>query len=205
MNHDCPCDPCNRPTVPGWAICKHHGWTLERALAETPALARQLELTITRQAAAGARNGSRSAEKPLAYDPTASEALAVLRSTLVGWVRDLQPDLALQPADTLGAIAIWLLRHHGALVVHPAAEQAVDEITAATANGWRAIDRRDRARFHLPDACPECGAQLRAVLHDTDDPRPNLVWCTGEEPHRYEPHQWLRLGQRLGYGREVAG
>lgn len=200
---DCPVDPCNRPAVPGWVICRHHTWTMQRALAETPALARELDLTITRQTSVGARTGPRSSGIPLAYDPAASEALAVLRSTLLGWVRELQPDVYRQPPGTLDAVGMWLLHRVGDLVVHAAAEQAVEEITAATANGWRATDRRVRVRVVLPDGCPECGAQLHAVLHDIGDPRPNLVWCLGEQQHRYEPHQWLRLGHRLGYGREV--
>lgn len=200
MSDDCPCDPCNRPTVPGWTICRHHSWQLERALAETPALVVELDLTITRQTSTGARTGSRSTSRPLPLDLAASEAYAILRSTLNAWTAELHG-----PTSTLPRIGRWLLAHHHQLVTHPAADQAVDEITAATRNAWHTTDRKLLARVTLPDPCPDCGAPLHAVLHDLGDPRPNLVWCNGPEPHRWEPVQWLRLGHRLGYGREATG
>lgn len=200
---DCPCDPCNRPRHPNYTICSHHAWLVERALAETPALARELDLTITRQTSTGARTGSRSTGRPLPLDLAASEAMAVLRNTLTGWVREIAPEPHQQPADNLNAIGRWLHNHHHDLVVHHAADQAVDEILAATRNAWKTTDRKILARVQLPDPCPDCGARLQAALHDVGDPRPNLVWCDGVEPHRWEPVQWLRLGHRLGYGREV--
>lgn len=196
---DCPADPCNRPAVPGFTLCRHHAWLLERALAEAPALARQLDMTITRQTSVGARSGSRSTSRPLPLDLAASEALTVLHHTLAAWVREL----GYRPRGSADVLGRLLLHRHHQLVVHPDAADAVGEITAATANGWRCTDRKPLARVILPDPCPDCGAALHAVLHDIGDPRPNLVWCLGVETHRWEPVQWLRLGHRLGYGREV--
>lgn len=108
-------------------------------------MADELDTTLSRQTASGQRHGARSTEKPLAFDYGASEAIAVLRNTLVGWVRDLEPDPGPghdRPADRLDAMALWLLARIDALRTHPAAEEVVGEIGAAVANCTRAIDRR---------------------------------------------------------------
>lgn len=199
---DCPVDPCNRPTVPGWTICRHHSWTLEQALAETPALLRELDLTLARQRGNVAGQGSRSADKPLPYDLNASRALWLLRNTLTSWARELQ--LVVLSIDTTEAIAHFVLAHHHQLIVHAQADQAVDEITTATTEGWRIVQPNTRGRIPLPDLCPEpnCSQPMWATMHDVGDPRPNLVWCEATpERHEWRPEQWLRLGHRLGYGR----
>lgn len=191
--------------TPDWTICRPCAADLERALAETPALVEELDLTLTRQTGTGHGVGARSSEHPVVFDPRASAVLGDLRAVLVGWVRDLEPDPTYHPADTVGAMARWMLGRRGQVVVHPAAGDIVTELLEVTRRGWRLIDLAPRTRVNLHDPCPDCGAGLRATMHDVDDPRPNLVWCLGEARHRWEPMQWVRLGQRLGYGREAAG
>lgn len=201
---DCPVDPCNRPTHPGWTVCTHHSWVLERALAETPALISELNTTLARQRGNTAGHGSRSADKPLPYDTRASSALWLLRNTLTSWATEL--GLTIRDRHTTTAIAQALLAHHPHLVTHPQAGDAVDEITTATREGWRIVQPSTRGRIPLPDPCPEpsCGHPMWATMHDLDDPRPNLVWCDNpEQRHEWRPEQWLRLGHRLGYGRSA--
>lgn len=197
----CPLDPCNRPNHPGWTICTHHAWTLEQALAETPALVHELHTTLARQRGNTTGHGARSADKPLPYDTRASEALWILRDTLAGWAVEMH--LTVQPRHTTEAIGRALLAHHLHLVIHIDAGQAVDEITTATREGWRIVQPSNRGRISLPDPCPEpdCAHRMWATMHDVDDPRPNLVWCDAPERHEWRPEQWLRLGHRLGYGR----
>lgn len=201
MSDLCPVDRCDRPRHHDQSICGQHSWELKRNLAELPALADALDTFLARQRGQGvSRLGGTGDEQPLPYDLAASDAITLLRATLVGWVRDLQPDPTLHPRDNLGSIGRWLYAAHHNLVIHAAAEQAVDEIGYACRVSWRAVDLAPRTRVDLDDPCPDCGAQLRAVLHDVGDPRPNVVWCLGESAHRWEPQQWLRLGQRLGKG-----
>lgn len=141
----CPVDGCSRPAHPDWTICGVCAFDTEKALGDVPALAEQLDISLARQGANGARNGSRSSEKPLPFDLKASEALYLLRNTLVGWVRDLAGNEGLHarwyPDDTLPAMSAWLLMRRMRLIAHPAADQAVGEILFAVGQCWRVVDR----------------------------------------------------------------
>ena len=154
---------CGRPS-PSSVICSHCSWLLERELGDVGALgqhlAAELDVALSRQVRIGGGSGGRrSAEKPLPYDATASEALAVLRSTLVAWVRVLaeeSPDVK-WPADTLDSMAAWLLSRMPELASHEAAAEAFDELTSAVANARRAVDRpvsRIFAGICGQDGCP---------------------------------------------------
>lgn len=145
MSSLCPHDNCARPIHDGWTLCDQHAWEMERNLGDIPALAAELDTTLSRQTASGQRHGARSSDKPLAFDYGASEAIYVLRNALVGWVRDLEPDPTPGrdwPADRLDAMATWLLGRIDQLRTHPAAADAVGEISAAVRECTRAIDRR---------------------------------------------------------------
>lgn len=137
---------CGRPS-PSSVICSHCTWLLERELGDVGALgqhlAAELDVALSRQVRIGGGSGGRrSAEKPLPYDATASEALAVLRSTLVAWVRILVDDESQPwPADTLDGMAAWLLARSSEIASHEAAPEAFDEITSSVANARRAVDR----------------------------------------------------------------
>ncbi len=187
----CPVTACDRPTHPGWAICRPCSAQLHDALDGIPALQLDLDTTLAGLNGQGG-GGSTNAETPLPFDYRASEAGWVLRNTLVGWVRDLEPDHTGHPAHTTPAMAAWLVERFGALLVHPAAGEVVEEITAAVAAGWRAVDIPAERVFlgrcpqcHLADVhaapgalevtCRECGAThgvealrsaLRAALDD---------------------------------------
>lgn len=141
QDYTCAVDGCDRPAR-DWTICTTCSATLERDLAEVPAYRAELETTLTRQAVMGERSASRAAETPLPYDPNAAEALDVLRSTLVGWVRlAVEDDQADWPEDTLDAMATLLLSRLGWLRTHKAGHEAVDEIGAAMALVRRRVDR----------------------------------------------------------------
>lgn len=135
---------CGRPS-PETTICSQCAWELERDLGDVGAvgqhLSAELDVALSRQVRIGGGSGGRrSAEKPLPYDATSSEALAVLRSTLVGWVREIVDDSP-WPADRLDSMAGWLLARMPVLVVHKAADEAFEEIGSAVANARRAVDR----------------------------------------------------------------
>lgn len=201
MTSLCPVAGCDRPRVPDWAICRQCAWLLERALTDAPALADELDLTLSRQRASANNGAGRSADKPLPFDTHASLALSTLRQILLAWARQLQVRLYL--TDTTQDIARFLLARHHHLIVRIDAHTAVQDIGAVCREGWRVVQPNSRGRIALPDPCPEtgCGARLWASMHDVGDPRPNLVWCEGPQRHEWRPEQWLRLGHRLGYGR----
>src|SRR3954469_11779790 len=82
----CPVATCDRPRPGNAHICGACAGQLERDLGDIPGLVDQLDVTLSRQASGGAGGGS---ERPLPFDPRASEALDGLRTTLVGWTRVL--------------------------------------------------------------------------------------------------------------------
>lgn len=170
-------------------ICHTCAGQLTRDIAELPALLDDLAITLSRQARIGSRNGkARAAERPLPYDLRASEAGDVLRSTLVGWVRELYDGVELWPTDSLHAMALWLHVREPRLLNHPAAEEAVDEIGAATQLA-RCVTDRPLAKvyagpcdadgcdgelyakpFDADVACPECG-----ITHAVDERREAML------------------------------
>lgn len=163
----CPVARCAQPTHPGWAICKPCAAGLQKALAEVPALTTELATNLARQSTHGGHNGPRNAERPLPYDRHSSEVAWILHNTLHAWIRDLETHTDRHPIDTMTALAGWLLGHFGRILVHDQAEQAVEEITAATTLAWRTIDNRPERVFL--GACPTCGlADIYATLGATN-------------------------------------
>lgn len=148
----CPVDRCDRPRRGDQQICGACAGQLARALGDIPMLATQLDISLSRQTSNS--GGGRSAETPMPYDLRASEAAYILKSTLVSWVHAIsEQDNLAQPADTLEAMARWLLARHAALCGYPAAEEAVDQICAAVRNAERAIDRPAERWFAGPCSC----------------------------------------------------
>lgn len=140
--------------MPGTSqICGACAGELARALADVPWLAAQLRVSLTRQTSRS--TGGRSATVPLPYDERAREAAFVLRSALVGWVRVLADPDDQSPDDDLAAMAGWLSSCHGALIRHPAAEEAHGEITEAVRQAERAIDARAERWYAGPCQCGE--------------------------------------------------
>ncbi len=140
---------CGRP-VQDATICQGCSTRLERALDDIPALVQDLEVTRSRQSRTGGQGIGivvRGAERPLPWDQRASEATAVLRSTLIGWVRVVLDGGAARPRMLAGqewriaVMARFLLAHHERLRQHPDAVAAVDEITHAVDNARHVTDR----------------------------------------------------------------
>lgn len=126
----CPVSRCDGVRHQGWSICKPCADQLRKNLAEAPAIDRELEISGARLRSNAPRDSSGSSESILPYRPDASEARDVLRSTLAGWVREL--DGVLIPGTSLvQAMSLWLLGRHNALIVHNLAHEAVEEIAAA--------------------------------------------------------------------------
>lgn len=152
----CTVDKCNEPahSGAGWTICSHHGERLAILLGDVPAVVEELETSLSRQTASGTSSGSRGSEKPLPFDVGASEALAVLGSTLRAWA--LEFDAEARPMVIVG-YSRWLLHHVDRMRCYVIACDAFDEIEAAVGACWRAVDRR-ASRIYLgqcyAEGCP---------------------------------------------------
>ncbi len=197
---------CGRP-VQDATICSTCTDDLERDLLAVAIFRDELETTLSRQAVMGERNGGKSAEVPMAYHPGASEALDVLRSTLVGWVRiAVEEDGADWPENTLDAMADLLACRLNWLRRHQAAPEAVDEIHAAVSLARRMVDRPPPRWYAGP--CHEdfqgspCAGQLYARPGATE-----VVCPTCEAIHDVAARRdWLRqsVKDHLGTASEIS-
>lgn len=196
----CPVEGCDRPRRGDENVCGACSGQLARALGDIPALTRELDTTLSRQASS--TGGSRSAETPLPYDPRASEVGYVLRNTLVEWVRAVSAQTHsnyIWPRETTTSLARWLLARHKDLCAHPSAAEAVDEIGAAVRAAERIIDRPAERWFAGP--C-DCDARLYAA------PGAPTVTCRdcGSRYDVAERRAWLMdaCEDQLAYGALIA-
>lgn len=151
---------CGRPVADAF-VCRACIDALAVALGDTPALAGELETTLTRQARIGEPAGRPGGETPLPFHHPASEAGWVLWTTLVAWTRAIHTPGESWPDDAPVAMARWLLARVNRIRAHPDGGQAVDEITAAVAIAWRVIDRPPRRWY--AGRCDTCGEHLYAA------------------------------------------
>jgi hypothetical protein len=189
---------CGRPTRDTLLLCNGCLWALECDLGDVAWLDEQLELVLSRLAVVGEHNGGRSAETPMPVHPGALKARSDLRAALVGWVRDFaEGTMQAWPADTLAAMASWLLKRIDRIAVHPAAEDIHGEIVGAVRFAARVIDLPANRTTFPVGPCPEIGCQgeIRAYIPAQPE-RPARMECSACET-RWEPHQWLRAGRRI--------
>lgn len=126
---------------------------LARALESVPEVLGDLDVTLSRQTSRMGRGGH-GASIPLAFDPRASEAGYVLRSTLVGWVRQLQEAQPEEwPDDTAQSMAAWLSARLSRILRLPAAGEAHGEICGAVRAAQRVTDRAPDRQFAGRCAC----------------------------------------------------
>lgn len=193
------CDLCGRPSGDDAAVCSGCAQDCATALAQvhgngrTHGLAVDLDIAIGKAAQFGEKGGgkpTKKSEMPLLIDPVASEAAAVLRSTLAGWVRVVYDEShsglhgpvchecshrscrAIRhddmPADRLASMARWLVPLVGWARHTPYGAEMIDEILAAVHQARRTIDRPTRrVPLHVP---------CRAIQLDGE----TLVPCPGE-------------------------
>jgi hypothetical protein len=181
----CPNPDCDRPAKAG-LLCGACQAELQRALDGVPALVADLHDTLSRQTSR-TTGGGRASETALPYDVRASEAMWVLRSALVGWVRVMQEARSEPwPRDSSASMAAWLSARLERLVRHPAAPEAHGEITTAVRAAQRAVDRAPERLYAGP--CPECETSLHV--------RPGATRTTcrecGTGINVTERRQWMR-------------
>lgn len=195
MSLPCPVPTCTRQMPGNLHACRACTSGLLRDLADVPSLAHHLDLAETGQTALGDRAGGKASETALEWDDRARTASDVLRSALVGWVRVLQQgvkpsrgpicrmcdhrsctylSLGRGPADTMPAMAVWLLRHKAQLLGRRTAPEAVDELRDAVRQARRAIDIPPGYWYAGPCGVDGCDADLYARHGQQRHPLPDM-------------------------------
>lgn len=225
----CPTSGCTG-SMPGHRrVCRGCSTRLIRTLADVPSLDGDLDITRTHQSRIGEHTHAHHAETALPWDQRAAEASSALRSALTGWVWVLSDgapivygprcracdhpscewaDLARLPADTLPAIARWLLRHRARFLAHRAVPEAVYGITAAVRQARRVIDLPPDRIYVAP--CTQCGRDLYArpaarttacgVCHLEYDVEPQREWMRDQIPDMIGTASWVAVAAAgLGY------
>lgn len=205
-----PCEACTAPHHTRARLCSKCAAELSTALLRLPDLAEQLDLMLARETKTRApRSNTPREDRKLPYHLGASATIDSLRGVLTAWARlvldeyqrtetvlDEQGRPVLQadgtpatrvfgatpPADeTLTGLARWLYRYSMWLACHPAAADALTELTGLVAEAVDAVDIRPEPEFlgvcrapqedgrvctaevtaepgQMSAACPRCGA-----------------------------------------------
>ncbi|WP_431870222.1 hypothetical protein [Nocardiopsis eucommiae] len=163
MHRSCTTVTCALPLDGDASVCAPCLRRLDRALARVVGgLPRDLDLALARQRRTGPGNlGRRSTGIPLAFDPSITEAAAVLHDTLSAWCRTLREPGTPDPAgNEPSTLASWLSRRTGVLRRHALGPECVDEVCAAVDQAERAVDLpSDRV---IAGPCPQCATPCYA-------------------------------------------
>lgn len=196
------CASCTQPS-PDATICRHCQDQAAHLLRQIPWLHEQLVITLTRQARIGQRNGSRSTETPLVFDPRASVDLETFRLDLHRWTVTVAEHRGIRVDGEPTPIgwSRWLLRWNGAAAQHPDAADYTAELAAMVRAAERTIDRAPDMRCLGPCDVDGCVAWLYVPLHATVArcPAPD---CTAE--YRVEDRRIWLLEQTVDQLRTAA-
>jgi hypothetical protein len=179
------CATCSRLIADGATVCITCKDDITAALKDIAAyrgLGWDLDVAMTRRTHVRLTPGEVIEEKhypgvlpatPLPYNPRAADTARTLRNVLATWARLIcQETGADQPADTITAIAAWMVPWVGWLRHHPAGDEAHKNILDAV---WRARRIVDRPPERLYAGVCICGAHLYARTGD-----PVIVCRAGE-------------------------
>jgi hypothetical protein len=168
---------CSRPIKDHAFLCLECTRTLERHLAEVPALAADLETTRTRTSRTGGRGIGivvRSADRPVPWDDRASRVATELKALLVAWARLCQdvrerpdgpacrrcshPSCAMlrshdAPGDSVESLSQYLLASLPTLRHRPEVVAMADDLHRFRERAAKVIDRPAEETYYGP-----CGA-----------------------------------------------
>jgi hypothetical protein len=227
MNLECPL--CGHRMAVGRHVCRPCEDALTRDLDDVPSLTVHLDLAEARQTRMGDGGGGKSSEPGLAWDDRARCAQDHLRAVLAGWARVLQAganrryagptclacthrscgyrDLARGPATpTVISMSYWLRRQRLALLRHPAADEALDQIRRAVRDARAAIDRPPGTWFAGPCGIPgEAGPCVADLYARHGEPLIICRACYGEHDAA-DRKAWLmdQVAGQVGTAAEVA-
>jgi hypothetical protein len=172
---------------------------LKTELRAIPAIVAELDVTLTRQARIGERNGPRSTETPMPFHAGASVDLETIQTTLAMWCREVVDKRGITPPHEWGdstELSKWLLRYPTEAAQLEDAAELFENVHSMTKAAHRTIDLAPDKRFLGP--CDECGSEL--YIWCTPNRIPETVHCATEECSFS-----ARVDERRGYLLEKAG
>lgn len=131
---------CGQPTT-GAMLCDHCEKTLTQHLAELPALAEHLRITITRQAILTNRNGSRSAETSIPWHDKAANARTALLNDLWRWTLALREPAEPLPRGGIDHLGRWLYTRINLILTWNQAGELAITLERHTNRCWHIMDR----------------------------------------------------------------
>jgi len=173
---------CGRPTRDQAWICDDCSASFVATLHDLGPLDEEIAVTITRQRAAAATGGPRSADTSLPWHERAGDARRALHGLLVSWVRfcaeeDVRGPQIADPDDNIRSLAEWLATRVAGLALLDIGPEAIDEITDAAAECHRIVFWKRRNRVYLGP----CGHEDE----EQDEPCPGEVYADEGEPVGY--------------------
>lgn len=163
----CSVEGCDRPVPDTSFVCPRCGDRLGQLLDAVPGIGDDLDDVIRRQVRFAESHGGRSQERPLPYNPAASESKAVLVGTLTFWAAAVSEQRGHPMPDvTLAALGPYLAGSVPWLRAQAAGPDAFDEITTAVRQARSVTDRPAERRYAgpctagVPMYSPVDGAEL---------------------------------------------
>lgn len=141
MSTICAVDECERPVPDTSFVCPRCGDRLAALLGLVPGILDDLDDVIRRQVRFTDNPGARTTERPLPYNPAASEVRAVLDGTLIFWTTSIGEVRGHRTGTSPLLMADYLERHVPWLRAQASGPEAFDELSAAIRQARRATDR----------------------------------------------------------------
>lgn len=180
------CQVCTQPTRDAAFVCDDCLDTLHGQLHGLPDLERELDVEITRRSVKTnflrlVRNGRASAEESVVFNLAASQTLDALRTELTTACRALALDDATLPADTIGAMADWLIRYEQSIPLRPCGPDIVRGIGRVHRRAMAVIDTPPERIYVGKCHCDtDMYAQRDAEVHVCRNPECRLEWSIAE-------------------------
>ncbi|MGE3795092.1 MAG: hypothetical protein AB7I38_14355 [Dehalococcoidia bacterium] len=187
------CAECGAPLPADRAqqLCAQHADNVLDVLTQIPDLVDDVNLTITRQTATGARNGARSSsDTVIAFDARASKTLATALARLVTWAKTTTPQLLKEQVSLrrwLDSPAYYLIDYTTTAVAERRHDWLRDQLTYLTGGRWLIASTHRRLISILtdqldtllarPDAigfARDIARTHRELLAASDTPAPRL-------------------------------
>ncbi len=140
------------------------------------------------------------------FNVAAAEARAGIMSALSAWSGLVAQERSVgKPDRSARALANFLARHSAWLARHEAAAEASREVSEL-ARAAIAAAYPDPSRRVGIGPCVEagCDGSLTATVHSHDTLLPGEIRCDAERLHRWQVHEWLRLGRLLDRQRPLS-
>ncbi len=172
-----------------------------RRLAEDAQTAAQLYADLEEVLIATGRGGlsvSGTRDHGLELNERAAECRTLIRHRLVSWSLLIAEERGFAvPANTVGALAAFVVTSSVWLSAHPAANDAAEELhDLAHGLPWRTAYPSGVRRYPVA-ACPMCPGTILATLRDTDHLLPSVLACDLDELHVWTADAWRALGRAL--------